>query len=59
MYGLKELHFKPTTPPAVANANAFTGLPTDCVIYVPTGKLSAYTSAQNYPSSASYTYVEE
>ena len=57
--GLKEIHFKSTTPPTVANSNAFANLPTDCEIYVPTGYLSAYTSADNYPSSSTYTYVEE
>lgn len=58
-YSLKEIHFLSATPPAVANSNAFNGLPTDCIIYVPTGTLSAYTSASNYPSSSTYTYVEE
>lgn len=58
-YGLAEIHFKSTTPPTLANANAFTNVPTDCKIYVPTGTLSAYTSATNYPSSSTYTYVEE
>jgi hypothetical protein len=58
-YGLGEIHFKPTTPPTVANSNAFSNLPTDCKIFVPTGNLSAYTSATNYPSSSTYTYVEE
>lgn len=58
-YGLAELHFKSATPPTVANSNAFTNLPTDCKIYVPQGSLSAYTSATNYPSSSTYTYVEE
>lgn len=57
--GMIEYHFKSTTPPAVANANAFTNVPTDCKIYVPSGSLSAYTSADNYPSSSTYTYVEE
>ena len=57
--GLGEIHFMPTTPPTVANANAFTSLPTDCIIYVPTGTLADYTSATNYPSSGTYTYVEE
>ena len=56
---LAELHFKSNTPPTVSDANAFSGLPTDCKIYVPTGRLSAYTSANNYPSSSTYTYVEE
>ena len=58
-YGLAEFHFKPTTPPTVANSNAWTSIPTDCKIYVPTGSLSAYTSATNYPASSTYTYVEE
>ena len=58
-YGLGEIHFKPTTPPTCANSNAWKNLQTDCIIYVPTGSLSAYTSAANYPSSSTYTYVEE
>lgn len=57
--GLQEIHFKPTTPPTVANANAWTNLPTSCKIYVPSGYKSAYTSASNYPSSSTYTYIEE
>lgn len=57
--GLVEIHFKPTTPPTIANSSAFSSLPTDCKIYVPSGKLSAYTSASNYPSSSTYTYIEE
>ena len=57
--GLVEIHFLPTTPPTVANANAWNGIPTDCKIYVPTGTLSAYTSAANYPDPATYTYIEE
>lgn len=59
LYSAKALHFKPETPPNVPNSNAFSNLPTACIIYVPTGKLSAYTSASNYPSSLTYTYVEE
>ena len=58
-YGLGEIHFKPTTPPTVTNRNAWSNLQTDCKIYVPTGTLSAYTSASNYPSSSTYTYIEE
>ena len=58
-YALGEIHFKPSSPPTVSNSNAWTSIPTYCRIYVPTGKLSAYTSASNYPSSATYTYVEE
>ena len=58
-YGLGAIHFKSSTPPTVANSNAFTGVPNDCIIYVPAGTLSDYTSASNYPSSSTYTYVEE
>ena len=58
-YGLGSIHFKGSTPPSVAASDAFTNVPTDCKIYVPTGKLSAYTSASNYPSSSTYTYIEE
>ena len=57
--GLGAIHFKGTTPPTVSNTNTFNSLSTDCKIYVPTGYLSAYTSANNYPSSSTYTYVEE
>lgn len=57
--GMKEYHFKSATPPAVASSNAFTSIPSDCVIYVPSGSLLAYTSASNYPSSETYTYIEE
>ena len=57
-YGLGYIKFEPTTPPTVSSSNAWTGIPTDCIIYVPRGSLSAYTSATNYPSSSDYTYVE-
>ena len=62
-YGLGEIHFKPTNPPTVSASNAFGSLPTDCIIYVPYSAnhsvLAAYTSATNYPSSSTYTYIEE
>lgn len=57
--GIYELHFMGATPPIVASSSAFDGLPTKCKIYVPSGSLSAYTSASNYPSTTSYTYIEE
>ena len=52
-YSLSELHFMPTTPPAVANTNAFNNIASDCKIYVPQGCLSAYQSATNYGNVAS------
>lgn len=57
--GLMEIHFKPTTPPVLGDGTVFQNVPTSCKIYVPTGYLSAYTGASNYPSSSTYTYVEE
>lgn len=58
-HSLETIHFRPTTPPTVANSNAWSSLPTTCKIYVPTGTLAAYTSAANYPAPATYTYIEE
>ena len=58
-YGMSEYHFARTTPPTVANANAFTGIAADCIIYVPTGSLAAYQSAANYPDPNTYIYIEE
>ena len=55
---LRELHFKSATPPTTGS-DVFGYLPTFCKIYVPTGSLSAYTSAQGFPNSSAYTYVEE
>ena len=52
-YSLAYIIFEPTTPPTVSNANAFAGLPSDCVVYVPAGTLSAYQSASNYSGIAS------
>ena len=58
-YGLGEIHFQTATPPSVSSSRTFLSLPTDCAIYVPQGSLAAYTSASNYPSASTYTYVEE
>lgn len=58
-YGLTEIHFRSTTPPTISSSNAFNNVPTSCKIYVPAGSLSDYTSATNYPSASTYTYIEE
>jgi hypothetical protein len=57
-YGLGKIVFSSETTPPVISKATFYGLPTDCKVYVPEGSLSAYTSAANYPSSSSYTYIE-
>ena len=56
---LTKLRFESATPPAVSGSSTFSGIHTDCVISVPVGSLAAYTSATNYPSSSTYTYIEE
>ena len=50
-YGLKEFHLLSTTPPTLDSA--ITNIPSDLVIYVPQGSLSAYQTATNWSSAAS------
>ena len=50
--GMRRMRFLPTTPPAVANANAFEGIPADCVVEVPASSLDAYKNATNYSGIA-------
>lgn len=51
-YSMRRLRFLPVTPPTVANANAFTGIPTDCIVEVPAASLEAYQNATNYSGIA-------
>ena len=57
-YGMGEYHLKPTTPPTLANTNAFTNIPSDCKIYVPYSAdhsiLAAYQAATKWSTYASY-----
>ena len=61
-YGIGEYHFKPTTPPTLGGTNVFTGIQSDCKIYVPYSAdhsvLEAYQTAQYWSTYASYM-VEE
>ena len=50
---LKEIHMRPTTPPTLSSTNAFSGIASDCIIYVPRGKLNTYKTATNWSSYAS------
>ena len=52
------IQFLSTNPPNVQYSSTFQNIPTTCKIYVPIGTLSDYTSANNYPSSSTYTYIE-
>lgn len=54
---MSEYHFKSATPPTLANSNAFTGINSRCVIYVPYSAdhsiLDAYKTATNWSTYAS------
>lgn len=52
-YGMKEYHFKSTTPPTLDNVDAFSNMQSDCIIYVPSASLSSYQSATNWSTYAS------
>lgn len=56
--GVKEYHFKPLTPPTLSATSAFSGIPKDCVIYVPVGSLESYKTATNWSAYASYMQEE-
>ena len=51
-YSMLRLRFLPATPPTVANSNAFTGIPANCVVEVPAASLEAYKNATNYGTIA-------
>ena len=51
--GMAAYYLLPEEPPALANANAFSGIESDCIIYVPAGTLAAYQSATNWSTYAS------
>lgn len=55
---LRYIKFQSATPPTVENSNAFDRLPQDCKILVPSGSLSAYQTATNYPDPNTYNYEE-
>ncbi len=57
-YSVAEYHLKPTTPPTLTDVNAFEGIPSDCMIYVPAGSLEAYKTAENWSTYASYMREE-
>lgn len=58
MRSLAVIRFEGATPPNLDASTVFANMPTDCIIEVPAGTLSAYTSAANYPNPATYTYRE-
>ena len=55
---MESIKFTSTTPPTVSSSNAWSGVPTSCIIYVPSGTLETYKAATNYPNPSTYTYIE-
>lgn len=59
---IAEIHVKATTPPTVANVNAFTSMADRCRIYVPYSAdhsiLAAYKNAYGWGNRASYIFEE-
>jgi hypothetical protein len=53
--GLMTVTFYSSTPPTLSEAPNFGS---DCIIRVPQGSLSAYTSAENYPDPEYHIYEE-
>ena len=51
-----EYTFLSTTPPTLANTNAFTGINAACKIYVPDASVAAYKAATNWSTYANYIY---
>lgn len=52
-YGMSAYYFQSTEPPTLSNKNAFSGIPNDCVIYVPAASVDAYKTATNWSNYAS------
>ena len=55
--GMAEYHFKPTTVPTFGTT-VFNGIVSDCIIYVPSSKLTDYKNAGNMDTYASYMQGE-
>ena len=51
-YGVKEYHVLPTTVPT-GGTTMFNNIVSDCIIYVPVGKLTTYQTATNWSTYAS------
>ena len=57
-FGISEYHMLPTTPPKLSSTNVFSGIQSDCIIYVPVGCLEAYKTATNWSTYASHMQEE-
>lgn len=57
-YGVKEYHFLSKSPPALSGSGVFSGIVSNCVIYVPKGSAEAYKTATNWTTYAQYIQEE-
>ena len=61
-YAVAEYHMLPTAPPTLTNANTFTGISSDCIIYVPYSEdhsvLNAYKTASIWTNWATQMQEE-
>jgi hypothetical protein len=55
-YSILKYVFNRTTPPTLANTNAFSNINSICKIYVPDESVDAYKSATNWITYADYIY---
>jgi len=56
-YAFGYIKFEKESPATVSSSNAFHSVSATALIIVPVNCLQAYTTATNYPSSATYTYL--
>ena len=56
--GIVRYHLRGTTPPTLSATDAFTGIFSNCIIYVPKGCLEAYQTATNWSYYSSYMQEE-
>lgn len=57
-YDMHEYHFKRTSPPTLANTDAFSGIMSGTVIYVPSAQLNTYKGASQWSNYSSYMQGE-
>ena len=61
-YSITEYHFKPTTPPTLQGTNAFSGIMSGTIMYVPYSEdhsiLNAYQTASNWSNYANFMQEE-
>lgn len=57
-YAIVAYRLEPNTPPTLANTNAFSGISTDTVFYVPASSLEAYKTANNWSTYADRMVAE-